>query len=530
MGTTISEETYTRGHVTQRAERWQRGLLTLCIIILFAIALWMYLRTLNVPFDRDGYDEGVYWQTLRAMGAGNTLYAPTFYSQPPAFLLSIYPVYVLLGQTLWSARLGIVVVGLLGLSGAFLLGKALRGNIAGLIGLALLVLNPLYLRASQTIEAEGPQVAFSMLAIAFAYLWWQKPTGRAGLCYASLCTLTLALSIFSKLFGVAALVPIGLLVLAHCWRTFQQARQNRQGQQSKQPVQATSNNRFAPMISLILGVIVFLVATALILLPFAGVFQSFWSEVITFHTVAFKVSTTIGNAQVIQDSLLHDFISYTALYGTIAALLRRDWRIIPLLAWLLALIYMLLQQAPLFTHHLVILVPPLIGLSSMSFRPLQLNEGWKSISRWTYAINILYLILVFSTLLVDIRADRNYYRSMDTQANYKSTRTNGQAARDLQAAITPEQLVVTDGQFVAALANRNTPPELVDTSTVRIHTGSVTMQEIVQLASPPRVHAILFYTGRFQNMAGFSSWVKLHFHLTHDYGGGQELWVKTDGV
>jgi len=527
MSTTVSEKASTRSRVSLRADLWRRGLLALCIVALFAIAVWMYQHTLNVPFDRDGYDEGVYWQTLRAMSAGNTLYSPTFYSQPPAFLLSIYPTYVLFGQTLGSARLGIAVVGLIGLLGALLLGKALRGSIAGLIGLALLILNPAYLLASQTIEAEGPQVAFSMLAIAFAYLWWERPQGKRGLCYASLCTLTLALSIFCKLFGLAELAPIGLLVLAHCWRVIQQTRKaNNEAEQ--QTVQSTNVRRLAPLISLILGCAVFLIAIILILAPFAGVFQSFWSEVITFHTTAIKVSSTTGNTRTIRDFLLQNALSYTALYGTIVALWRRDWRVVPLLVWLLALIYLLLQQAPLFAHHLVVLVPSLIGLSIMGFGPFK--GSWRNITRWSYATSAICLMLVLFTLFTNVRADRAYYLRINKQADSNSTRVLQQAAHDLQTVTTPQQLVVTDGQFVAALADRNTPPELVDTSNVRIQTGSVTTQQVIQLASQPRVQAILFYTGRFQNLPGFSDWVKQHFQRTHTYGGGQELWVKMNGA
>lgn len=525
MSTTVSEKAYTRSRTTQRADLWQKGLFALCIIALLALALWMYQHTLNVPFDRDGYDEGVYWQTLRAMGAGNTLYFPTFYSQPPAFLLSIYPTYVLFGQTLWSARLGIALVGFIGLLGALLLGKALRGNSAGLIGLALLILNPAYLSASQTIEAEGPQVAFSMLAIAFAYLWWERPMGKRGICYAALCTLTLALSIFCKLFGLAELAPIGLLVLAHCWRVIQQTRQTQKDQRpEQQTARSTSGTPSSPMISLILGCAVFLITIILILVPFAGVFQSFWSEVITFHTTAIKVSSTTGNTTTIRNFLQQNMLSYTALYGTIVAFWRRDWRVIPLLVWLLALLYLLLHQAPLFAHHLVIVVPSLVGLSMMGFGPLKGN--WKRISRWTYAVSAVCLILVLFTLATNAREDRAYYRGINTKANYHSTRVSLQAAHDVQAATTPQQLVVTDGQFIVALANRNTLPELVDTSNVRIQTGFITTQQVIQLASQPRVHAILFYTGRFQNLPGFSSWVSQHFQRTRTYGGGQELWVK----
>ena len=103
------------------------------MLALFVVAIWMRLHLLNVPFDRDTYDEGVYWQSLRSMSTGASLYQQIFYSQPPFFLLSIYPIYALLGQTIWSARLGITIISLCGFLGALLLGKALAGRLGMLV-------------------------------------------------------------------------------------------------------------------------------------------------------------------------------------------------------------------------------------------------------------------------------------------------------------------------------------------------------------------------------------------------------------
>ena len=102
-------------------------------------------------------------------------------------------------------------------------------------------------------------------------------------------------------------------------------------------------------------------------------------------------------------------------------------------------------------------------------------------------------------------------------------------ANDLRQAITPDQWVITDGQFIAGLADRNTPPELVDTSSVRLMTGYVTLAQLEQAALNPRVHAVLFYTNRFyyvHQAAGFHAWVAAHFHLLHKYSQSQELWVR----
>ena len=125
------------------AFRWQLVLYWGVLLALLAIALGMRLYGLGLPFDRDGYDEGVYWQTLLSMHAGYTLYQQIFYSQPPFFMLSTYPFYILFGSTLWSARLGIALVSLLGLAGALSMGKALSGRLGAIAAVFLLVMDPL---------------------------------------------------------------------------------------------------------------------------------------------------------------------------------------------------------------------------------------------------------------------------------------------------------------------------------------------------------------------------------------------------
>nr|MDQ2888317.1 glycosyltransferase family 39 protein [Chloroflexota bacterium] len=152
---------------------WQNILFGLSALVLLGVGIWMRLHQLGLPFDRDSYDEGVYWQSLRALSAGHGLYQQTFYSQPPFFLLSVYPLYILFGQSLWAARLGIALVSLTGLAGAFLLGKALGGRVGALAALLLLIVDPLYLAQSQTLQAEAPSAALSFLAVGLIYLWWE---------------------------------------------------------------------------------------------------------------------------------------------------------------------------------------------------------------------------------------------------------------------------------------------------------------------------------------------------------------------
>ena len=511
-------------------ERWQILLFWIAIIALFTIAVGMRLYDLGLPFDRDTYDEGVYWQSLRAMSAGHPLYQQIFYSQPPLFLLSTYPSYILLGATLWSARFGIALVSLIGLVGALLLGKALSGRLGAMAALLLVVVNPLYLAQSQTIQAEASCVAFSLLAVGLAYLWWEHPVGILGIVLAGLAGIAASLSILCKLFGVAALAPLVLLMLARLWVIW------------RRPGAAT---RFASILPIAIGTGTCLLTILLVMLPFVGSLNALLQSLIFFHTSTAKVagSSQQENIGIIEHALhsilafvaLYSILAFAALYGTLAALLRRDWRVLPLLAWLFVTIFLLWRQVPLFPHHLVILTAPLIALAVIGIgsMPGEYQAYPPSLAKCTIWLVIPAILLILITAVIDARQDLQYYRV--AEANSRNGLPQNQAglqamraATDLRQAIALNQLVVTDAQFVAALADRSTPPSLVDTSQVRITSGYLTLSELIDTASEPQVHAVLLFTGRFQSseVAAFHDWIAHHFHLLHTYGGGKELWVR----
>jgi len=445
------------------------------------------------------------------MSAGHPLYLETFYSQPPFFVLSIYPLYTLFGQTLWSARFGIVIVSLFGLLGAFLLGKALSGRIGALVALLLIVADPLYLMQSQTLQAEAPSIAFSLLGVGLAYLWWKQPDGVSGLCYAILAAISLALGVLSKLL-VAALVPACLLLVAYLWRLYRRS----------------DGVRWRDTRSLFAAIIAFIAITAVILLPFAGAFHQIWQSVVAFHGdayIVFKSSQASNRSQILQ-LLRSSPLTYVALYGAVVALLRRDWRVVPLLAWLLASLLLLWQQVPLFPHHFVASTPPLIALAVMGIGAISFNQ--KTLLTVANVATVVVLIAIVVTATMNIQTSRHNLYLKQVQGTALETVQGLRVARDLQQVTRPGQWVVTDAQFIAALAGRDTPPSLVDTSQVRIKTGYVTVPQLIREASQPQVGAVLFYSDRLRlpNVAAFHDWVAQHFRLVHNYGQGRELWIK----
>src|SRR5437764_5774811 len=278
------------------------------VLALIVIAIGMRLYHLGFLFDRDGYDEGVYWQTLRSMSAGNTLYQHIFYSQPPFFMLSTFPGYILFGSSLWSARFTIALVSLLGLLGAFLLGKALSGRLGAIAAMLLLIDNPLYLAQSQTIEAEVSSTAFSLLAIGLAYLWWEHPEGSRGIFYGALTGITITLSILCKLLSISVLIPIALLIMTRLWQMWHKQ----------------FGTRLSGLLPILVGITACILTLVVLLLPFSGSAQTMLQSVITFHNDAAQVYSRNQQANIstIQDSLT-SFLSLTAFFGIVAAFIRR---------------------------------------------------------------------------------------------------------------------------------------------------------------------------------------------------------------
>ena len=525
MTTQVVANKRTSGQVAiqKHSPLWQTLLFVVITLALFAVAFWMRLHNLGLPFDRDSYDEGVYWQSLRSMSAGYPLYGQIFYSQPPFFLLSVYPTYMLFGQTIWAARLGIALVSLLGLLGAWMFGRAIAGRFGAIAALLLLVLDPLYLRQSQTLQAEAPSAALSFLAIGAAYLWWNHPDGIFGDCYAAVAGAALALSVLGKLLGVTAIIPVGLLLLAHFWRVYRSNRQ-RKASDTTDATLATSRMNVR---SAIIGIVVCIVVLAAFILPYAGSFSQFWRGVVTFHTTAgkFFAADEKGNSLLIQTSLT-SFLTLAALYGTIVGLLRRNLLVLPILGWFFVTLYILAVQVPLFPHHLIALTPPLVSLATFGIAPVR----WR-VTPFVLLSNVLTIgtiVLVLLVSIVNVGLDQSYYHLEYAQSQDASTQKDIKVAQDIHNLIGPHDLIITDAQFVAALAGRSTPPQFVDTSGVRIAVRYLSTQELITAASQPQVRAVMFYTHRLdtKNLVGFRSWVITHFHLAHKYGPGEELFVK----
>lgn len=463
------------------------------------------------------YDEGVYWQSLRALAGGHALFSSVFSSQPPAFLLALYPLYLLFGQSLIAARLGVVVFSLAGIVALYIAGRAAAGKWAGIAAALLLALDPLYLAESHTLQAEVPALAWEAICLAFAVTAYRAAGSRQRR-LAAASGIALGLGILTKLLDVVVVIPV-MLYLAHPVFASFLSKDGRVQRPDRPTFVARLREIAMPLALCAAGAIV---AVVVVLLPFAGHWRTLYDQVVTFHLAAARVVNEgfRHNVTIIWQALSPDPLVWLALVGFGVALWRRDWRAAPPLLWAVASCALLLRQHPLFAHHVVLLVPPLALLAGVSLLGgervyLPIRAGRPSMAMAPVgAVALCALVLVFVSSA-----------SAAAAAKLIPSDVAGMAAA-VRAASLPDDYIASDDQYIVGVADRNVPPQLVDTSIIRVTSGYLTASQLETVLTGADVRVLLFASGRFDHVPGFVSWVQDHYVKVADFGNGRALYVR----
>lgn len=496
--------------------------------------LAVVLRLLPLPSASTDYDEGVYWQSLRALSAGHPLFTSIFSSQPPFFLLSLYPLYsffsLFWGPTLAAARLGIIVYSLVGLAAMYVAARLIGGRWVGLLALALLATDPFYLKESYTLQAEVPAVAWQLVALALAVAA-ARSQGRRRHLLALFAGAALGLGILVKLFDVFVLIPMVLYLLAPVVTTWS-VEGNRLRFRGRDALLSSTASCLPDLGLLAVGCFC---AFLLVLLPFAGNLGTVYDQVIRYHLAA---SSDAGHTLVYNIKLLlQDAIEYPlwflAVLSIAIALTQRRFAVIVPLLWALVCLAFLLKQQPLLDHDRLLLVPPVVLVASFiisGYQPARSSAAARA-SGFIAALRAssqpepeqillgLSVVIVLASLFIGgVGTHRDVVHPLPQVSVAMSSA--------LKAATLPGDLVASDDQYLAGLADRNVPPELVDTSQVRILSGYLTAPELESIIDRYDIRVILFASGRFNMIPGFSAWVSANFTEIEDFGDGRGLYMK----
>lgn len=499
----------------------------LALAILLGVLL-MLLQTLK-GLSLDPQDEGVYWQSLRSMSAGHQLFGQIFSSQPPGFLFSVYPFYLFGGASLAAGRLAIVVYSLLGLGAIYAIGRLVGGRLTGLLALAFLACDPLYFRESHTLQAEGPAISFGLISVALALGAARRE--RLGTILALLSGGLAALGILAKLFDIIFLAPILLaLILPRV------AHDEPDGDGDPRDLtRDTIEVQRAARLVVFWGAGLVAV-TALVLLPFWGVRHQFYDQAVRFHLVAEHIASMNvgwrGNLRLLRKTVS---LSYDgdALYGgwllvsIILAVWRRAWRpLIFALVWLIGALALLLHQQPLLDHQTVLLSPSLALLAGAGLSRSPHSATSRARPGSPLITSLITIVLLVATLIVSAESALNRAKS----AAAPPSPTTLHIASVLEKATRPGEVVATDAQYIAGLADRSVPPELVDTSQVRIQAGDLAPRYMdagwmEAMLVHDKVRAVLFAGHRFILVRGFTAWVQARYPYATPLGGGATLYT-----
>jgi hypothetical protein len=206
------------------------------------------------------------------------------------------------------------------------------------------------------------------------------------------------------------------------------------------------------------------------------------------------------------------------------ALARRWWGVLPPAAWLAASLLLLLLQQPLFAHHLALLMPPAALTIAVALAAALAERTTAAPAARLSERDVLARGAAVTALLVvllGLGVGLNGARHAALARNHALG-----PAFVLAAATAPDDLVITDEQYVAGLADRDVPPNLVDTSYVRVQAGYLSAAQLEAAAASSQVRAVLFYSGRLDRVPGFRAWVAANFVLARSFGPGQDLYLK----
>jgi hypothetical protein len=457
----------------------------------------------------DFYDAGVYLESARMVLRGYHPYRTIFDSQPPLWLPLICGSLSLFGLNFFAAQSVIAAMGVMATVAAALATRQLAGWGAAGLAAAAVAFSPMELRLTSRVSPEIPAIALATAAMAFAILYARRGR-RISLCLAAILV---TCSILVKLLGLLTLPALILMAGARHWNTA--------GISLSQKAKRLLRDAF-----LVLGIATILIVGFLLAFGALDVLR----QAVEFHWSA--RSTLRADSIAHQTRILASVITGDALLGALAlfAILSmfNGPEGIALVGWILFTAVGLAFHHPLFGHHLVVLIPPLAIAGAVGWNDLpQVRErllnrrdaaaAGRIIGALTVFLDVALVLLLLSTCAVRIAAatanSRPFHPSQIA------------AAQTIQRLTTPDETILTDAQGIAFLADRDVPPELTDTSFVRIASGYLTLGDVIAYSERHDVRLVLLWSGRLASIPGLMQWVREHFPYHRRLGIDRELYT-----
>lgn len=453
--------------------------------LLFFVA-WQSYHSNGLRWE---YDEGAYLSAAQLINRGYALYADIYATHPPLFFYSLALGLKFSGPPIVTGRLIIILYSALGLISTGLIARLLAGRWAGLLALGLLFLHPRFFLYSKVITGNVPALSVAVLSLWCILVYYRR--GGRGWLIASGISMALALAVKLLTLYLAPL-PVLLIVLQHISCSGSGLKAAWKKMVTDSLIWGTA----------VVGVFFFIV------LPFDK--SALLDQTVALILKGQEMTAADPNWLVISVDLLSPFylgLTLLALLG-LGCLWKQDFRLgLWLSAWLIFTALALLKHAPLWHHFLVVWAFPCAILAGLTLKRLALHlSGWiarkpsfSPAGALMLAAALCYIVLLPYQLALD-----QIQLVAPTPPAYQ------EASRFLERHISEARFVITDEQIIAVASNRLVPPNLTDTSVVRIATGELTAPQLIALTLAYKPQAIVFGNeGRFSGyLPEYLSWVK----------------------
>lgn len=442
-------------------------------------------------------DEAVFLLTGRAVAEGRRLYQEVWYNYPPGFALYLGAVLRVAGGGLAVGRWAVFAWGLTALGALYAIGATLHSRWAGAIALALLASAPHFVVLSSAVMTEVPAFAAAGLAVWAALRYYQ----RRGQHWLAASGVLCALAVCLKPTAIPALAAPVLATLQGepSWR----ARWHRL---------VVLGASFA----LPLGLAIACNQPRVFLAQFLGTY---------LESRAVFAGDVRVNLAAIGQYLLRDKygVSHLSLPLLAAFAAWRLWRsrrgeVLILLAWLAATLLQLALHTPLYRHHLLALLFPLMGLAgvglALMLRELAARPGWLALP--------LCLLLAWTV----IEARDSAWASAATVAAIEDDHLDltQQAVGWVRANTPPGSVILTDGHAIAVWAERQAPLETINTSRMRVKTGGLDDQALIEVAQRYQPAAIIFWEKKLDALDDFAAWVACRYTLAQAFDDRRRIY------
>ena len=393
------------------------------------------------------------------MRHGQALGSEIFTAQPPGFYTLIRAGQAVFGATVSGGRDTVIAFALVGLVGAYLIGRSYSGPAAGLGAAALLAVAPPFPTFAANISADLPSFALGLLALALLLF---ALDGKAPLVLSALSGALLAGSISVKVSGLTLLVPAAGFLWAR--------------------------RRYVHPAMLVALVVGFAAVALALVIGYRSGLHGIWVGAVDYHDRARSVP---GPGLGLGDNV-HRVVhfldprtpfAWLVLLAFVVSL--TPWRprlrvpLWPLLAWTVSSALFLIWHHPLHDNHMVLLAVTLALPAGIVLGAAAAQLG----GRRALVAGLVLALALCAGFAQEWRRDNRNAAVEPAQVLW--------AVRQIDRRTGSGDLVVTDEPIVNVLARRQSPGRLVDTAFLRFDSGLLTDQQVLDVIERDHVRAVV---------------------------------------